>query len=99
MGNLDDKMALHTLRDHGFREIVLLLPDPMLRNICSIIWRNSLGAIDATHHFARLKRVLHSNRPDVIVFFVLKPIGLGLGENSRRRGGHVPGFRWCKGVT
>ena len=64
--------------------------------ICVAIWRNSFRAIDNTHYFARLKHILHSNQPNIIIFFVLKSIRLSLGENSCRWGGHVPCFWQCR---
>ena len=84
--DLDDKVSLDTLRDHGFREVVLLDPYLTLCRIGRVIGWYRFGAIDNMPHFARLERILHSNRPYVIILLVLEPVCFSLRKDLRRRG-------------
>ena len=61
MCNLDDKIGLDTLRDHGLCEIVLLDPDLMLCHMGSVIRWYSFGAVDDAPHITCLECTFHSN--------------------------------------
>ena len=61
MYDVDDKVSLDTLRDHGFSKVVLLDPNLMLCYIDRVIRWYRFSAIDNVSHFTRLKHILHLN--------------------------------------
>ena len=59
--DLDDKVSLDTLGNHGFREVVLLDPDLTFCRIGGVIRGYGFGAIDNVPHFACLEHIFHLN--------------------------------------
>ena len=61
MHDVDDKVSLDTLCDHGFSKVVLLDPYLTLCRIGRVVRWYRFGAIDNVSHFTRLKHILHLN--------------------------------------